>query len=112
MIHKVYSGLMMAAFVAMTLVRSTQAGDTTPYATISVDGMHCGMCAKKVVGNLQKVSGVAKADANVEQKVVTVAIKNKSAISPKAMWEAVEAAGYKPTKLVTPQGEYKVKPKS
>lgn len=104
-----------AVFAAVTFLTSgqaLQAADQATTATITVEGMHCGMCAKKVAGKLQKVSGVAKTDVNVEQKLVTVTGKDKSAVSPKGLWEAVEAAGYKPTKLVTPQGEYEVKPKT
>lgn len=78
--------------------------------TISVPDMHCAGCAKKLTTELSKVPGVSKAEADVENKSVTLATKGKQAPSPKALWEAVEKAGKTPSKLISPQGTFTEKP--
>ena len=83
-----------------------------PATTISVKGMHCQGCASKVASNLQAVKGVSKADVDASKAVAVVIAKEKSAPSPKALWEAVEKAGYTPTKLVSPAGTCTKKPKT
>lgn len=83
-----------------------------PATTISVKGMHCQGCALKVAGNLQAVKGVSKAEVDASKAVAVVIAKEKATPSPKALWEAVEKAGYTPTKLVGPAGTFTAKPKS
>ena len=80
--------------------------------TITVDGMHCGACAKKITTRLQSVGGVAAATADPKEGLVVVSAKPKQSPSPKALWEAVEKAGYTPTKLVGPVGTFTKKPRS
>lgn len=80
--------------------------------TISVPEMHCVMCAKKMARQLQEVAGVAKADANVAGKAMVVTPKTRAVPSPRSMWEAVETAGYKPSKLEGPSGSFSAKPQS
>ena len=69
-------------------------------------------CARKVVKSLTAVSGVKSADADVDAKTVTVTPEADKTPSPKAMWEAIENAGYKPSKIEGPSGTFKEKPKS
>lgn len=97
--------------VALLAANLAQAADP-PTTTISVEGMHCAGCASKVAGNLQKVTGVNKAQVDAAKAVAIVAAKPKATLSPRALWEAVEKAGYKPTKLVGPAGTFTTKPKS
>lgn len=80
--------------------------------TISVQGMHCAGCASKVSTNLQAVSGVQKASADAAKSLAMITAKSNASPSPKALWEAVEKAGYKPTKLVGPAGTFTTMPKS
>ena len=95
-------------------VPSTRAaGDGRPATTkttVVVDGLHCPNCAKKVVKVVTGVSGVGEAKADVEKQTVTVGPKAGESPSPKAIWEAVEKAGYKPTKLEGPDGTFETKP--
>jgi Cu+-exporting ATPase len=79
---------------------------------ITVPDMHCVMCAKKMARQLQEVAGVAKADANVAGKAMVVTPKPQAVLSPRSMWEAVEKAGYKPSKLEGPTGTFTAKPQS
>ena len=97
--------------VALLAANLAQAADP-PATTISVDGMHCAGCASKIARNLQAVAGVNKAQVDAEKAVATVTPKSKTALSPRALWEAVEKADYKPTKLVGPAGTFTAKPKS
>jgi len=100
--------LSAAALLAANLVLAAD----PPVTTISVQGMHCAGCASKVAGNLQAVAGVNKAHVDAAKAVAIVTTKPNAAPSPRALWEAVEKAGYKPTKLVGPAGTFTAKPKS
>ncbi len=101
----------VAAMVA--LVAGSTALAAGPDATkISVEGMHCPSCAKKIVAELKAVSGVADVKVNVKEELLTVSTKPKQNPSPRALWEAIEKAGYKPVKLEGPFGIFKEKPKA
>ena len=80
--------------------------------TITVDGMHCPVCAKKITGRVMAVSGVAGAKADVKAAQITVTAKTPNGPSSRALWESVEKAGYTPTKLAGPGGTFTEKPKS
>ena len=97
-------GLLLVA----TVVRAAEPAPTT----ISVQGMHCVACAAKVAGNLHSVTGVEKAQVDAEKAVAIVTAKSNVNPSPRALWDAVEKAGYKPVKLVCPGGTFTSKPKS
>ena len=84
--------------VILALGSSLRAADPAP-TTITIPDMHCGGCVKSVAAKLVAVEGVAKAEANVEAKIITVTPKANVALSPKALWEAVESAKQKPMKL-------------
>jgi Cu+-exporting ATPase len=100
----------LAAFALLT-ANAVLAADL-PATTISVQGMHCAGCASKVAGKLQAVAGVSKAQVDAAKAVAVVTAKADDAPSPRALWEAVERAGYKPTKIVGPSGTFTSKPKS
>ena len=102
-------GLVSAA--ALWTANLAHAADP-PATTISVKGMHCQGCASKVASNLQAVKGVNKAEVDAAKAIAVVIAKDNAVPSPKALWEAVEKAGYAPTKLVGPAGTFTKKPKS
>ena len=79
---------------------------------ITVEGMHCPTCAKKITGRLKTVAGVVDAQADVKAGIITVLPKDGSTPSPKALWEAVEQAKFKPVRLDCPNGSFRSKPKS
>ncbi len=108
--RKVFVLGMVAAFtfLATSLVQAEESTVTT----ISVKGMHCAGCASKVASKLDALAGVQKSKVDAEKSVAIVTPKPKSALSPKALWEAVEKAGYEPIKLVGPSGTFTEKPKS
>lgn len=102
----------MAAAVVLTavvVVQTASAADTRT-TSINIDGMHCAGCAKKVATRLRAIAGVADAQASAETGTAVVMPKDKAPPSPRAMWEAIEKAGYSPTKLEGPSGTYTKKP--
>lgn len=84
---------------------------TQTVTTITAPDMDCTSCAKKVGGKVAEVKGVAKVEYNVQARTVTVTPKPGEALSPKALWEAVVAAGQDPSKLEGPGGVFTTKPK-
>lgn len=84
-----------------------------PTATIvSIPEMHCAGCAKKVTTKLTALPGVAKAEAEMKTRTVTVTPRAGLVLSPKAVWEAVEQAEEVPAKLTGPSGTFTKKPLS
>jgi hypothetical protein len=55
---------------------------------------------------------VAKAEADLKAKTITVTPKVGAVLSPKAVWEAIEQADEVPTKLTGPSGIFTKKPLS
>lgn len=93
------------------LVGPAGAVDPAP-TTISVPELHCAGCAKKVTTKLTTLAGVAKAEADMKAKTITVIPKAGAVLSPKALWEAVEQAEEVPVKLTGPGGTFTKKPLS
>lgn len=60
---------------------------------LSVEGMSCAHCKAAVEGELAKVSGVERSNADVERGVVEVAYDENRA-GQEQLREAVEEAGY------------------
>ena len=95
-----------------TVSQSATADDAKLVTSISIEGLHCAACAKKVEGKLKAVKEVATVKIDVKAGIATVTPKADKSLSPRAMWEAVEKAGYTPTQLEGPSGSYTEKPKS
>jgi Cu+-exporting ATPase len=106
------SFVLSLAVALFAFAAAAGAADSKTVTTIDVKGMHCPSCAKKIVTGLQKIAGVQAAQTDVEQGTLSVTPKDKQAPSPRALWEAVEQAGYTPTKLQGPSGIFTSKPKS
>jgi len=77
------------------------------------DGLH-GDCRSQRHAQFEKklngVSHVKSASVDHEQAAALIVPIDGKEISPKALWEAVEATGYKPTELKGPSGTFKKKP--
>ena len=91
-----------AAFAAKT---------TATYTTIQIKDMHCSSCAKKIANKLYRIKGVMEVRADVKKNTAYIVPEKKATPSPRAMWEAVEAAGFKPRKMIGPDGSFTSKPK-
>ncbi len=101
----------LASVLTIGLGTKIAAAEKAP-TTITVDGMHCPSCAKKIAGKLTAASGVAAVSTDVKAAQLQVTATAKTNPSPKALWEAVEAAGYKTVKIEGPSGVFTEKPKS
>ena len=100
---------LLAALAVLALAATGRA--TEPATTaITVEKMHCMSCAQKMAEELYAVSGVASVSADVKSKRLTVSPKAGGRLSPRALWDAVEKAGYKPTRLEGPAGKFAAKP--
>lgn len=109
---KQYGWLMVLGTVAVLALGSAGLRAADPVSTkISVPGIHCDGCAKKLATALAAVKGVATIKTDVEAKTVIVTPKPQTALSPKALWEAVEKAKKEPKKLEGPSGTFTERPK-
>ncbi len=61
--------------------------------TLNVEGMSCSHCKAAVEGELNKLSGVTKANADIERGTVEVSY-DEGAVSTEDLKGAVEEAGY------------------
>ncbi len=61
--------------------------------TLRVPDMHCGHCKVAVEGELNKLSGVKRADADVEKGTVEVSY-DEGRVSTEDLKDAIEEAGY------------------
>jgi copper chaperone len=105
--------LVFAGLSVLGLFMSAPAVAAEPTTTlIAIKGMHCAGCAAKVARRLNAVEGVAAAQADAKKAIAVVSPKEDAIPSPRSLWEAVEEAGYEPTKLVGPSGTFTSKPKS
>jgi copper chaperone CopZ len=105
--------LLVAMTTSVVFVASMFADAAEPaVTTISVKGMQCAACAGHVAESLQAIAGVEKAQADAAKATAIVTAKGNATPSPRALWEAIEKAGYTPVKLVAPSGTFTTKPKS
>lgn len=79
---------------------------------LTVPGLDCVSCAKKAGDKLYAVPGVGEVKVDLKAKLLIVTPKSGAVVSPRSLWEAVEKAGYEPTKLEGPGGNFTTKPKS
>ena len=61
--------------------------------TLNVEGMSCGHCKAAVEGELNKLSGVQRANADVEKGTVEVAY-DEGTVTTEDLKGAIEEAGY------------------
>ena len=83
-----------------------------PAIVVTVPDISCPSCAKKLTKELMKVSGVAQVQANIEDKTLTIRPNNGATPSPRLLWEAIERAGYQPSRLDAPGGSFTAKPQA
>lgn len=86
------------------------AAGTAARSELLIRGMHCPGCAMKVSRNLEKVANVLSAQVDSTRGAAAVVADDGKPVSPKELWEAVERAGYTPTRLATPEGTFVKKP--
>ncbi len=84
-------------------------GDTKQHACFD-QGDALRVLRNKVTKKLQAVPNVKSASVDPEKGSAVVVTADGKELSPKAVWEAVEGAGYQPTELKGPAGTFKTKP--
>jgi len=103
--------MLLAALSLLTASTSVEAADQIKNTTIVVKGMRCKSCANKIIAALQKVPGVARANADAKRGLAAAASTNVQQLpSPRAQWEAIEKAGFTPVALHGPFGTFQEKP--
>ena len=103
----------LAVVFALTAeIRVLAARPSSRSTTIYIKDLHCASCAKRVARKLYTVRGVVAVHADVKKNKVLVSPQKSNDVSPRALWEAVEAADLKPIKLLGPAGTFTSKPKS
>lgn len=80
------------------------------YTAITIPEMDCPSCAKEIVSHLQQVPGVGSVQVRVQDRVVFVLPQQGRTPSPRTLWENVEKAGYRPSRLDGPNGSHTSRP--
>ncbi len=95
---------------AMACAAIGEGAEPPTQTVVSIKGLHCAACATKVTKKLQALSNVKSATVDSEKGTAVVVPMALKDVSSRAIWEAVESAGYKPVELKGPSGTYKEKP--
>jgi copper chaperone CopZ len=96
----------VAGLFAATGLLSAADAPANNTTTITVEGMHCAGCAKNLSTKLKAVKSVQNAEVDLATKTAKITPVASAKVSPKALWEAIVKAGYKPTKLTGPSGTF------
>ncbi|MDX1945567.1 MAG: heavy-metal-associated domain-containing protein [Pirellulaceae bacterium] len=100
-----------AAFLLAGLLAVPAANATQPlYTTVVVHNMHCDACAKKIARKVYALPGVVEVRADVPKNLAYVVPQQGKTLSSRAVWEAVESAGFKVARLQSPEGNFTAKP--
>jgi len=98
------------ALIGVLALNSTAQAPNPPKTTITIPDMECQGCAKKISDKLYTIPSVGTVQADYQTRILVVTPRAQATISPRQMWEAVEAAGKKPSKLECPAGTFTTKP--
>jgi len=108
---RAYLTALVLCAIGLTSTVHAAPNQVSSESTITMTGLHCSSCSKKVKTKLEMVANVKVADVNHKTGVAKVTAKDGANPSPKLLWEAVEQADAKPTKLESPEGVFTSKPK-
>lgn len=104
--------LALAVLAGLAAVSEAQTPAPAAYTRVVLEDIHCMGCAKKISKHVTAVPGVAEMRVDLKAKAIWAMHRQGMTPSPKALWEAVEAADHKPTRMDTPAGTYTSKPQS
>ena len=79
---------------------------------ITIPKMDCGGCAKKIGTQLYAVQGVGQVAQNLDTFQLFVTPHPNVGVSPRLLWEAVEKAGFAPSRMDSPYGAFVTKPQN
>ncbi len=98
------------ASLTAALVAAPVFAEQAAYTWVFVKDMHCSNCAKKIARRLYTVPGVVKVQTDVKKDFAVITPQAGKNVSPKRLWEAVEAADFEPVKIQGPAGIFTDKP--
>jgi len=101
----------LAALLSLAVSMPCGAASPVPYTTIHVHDMHCNDCAKKIARKLYAIPGVVEVRADVAKNIAYVVPQKDKTLAPRALWDAVESAGFGVARLESPQGTFNAKPR-
>ncbi len=109
MLRQRTASLALAALIlALATAQTAPAAEkTTTAITVQVKDMHCADCAKKIARKLYAVPGVVKVKTDLKKHLAVITPEAERQPSPKALWEAVEKAGFEPVLVAGPAGKYR-----
>lgn len=99
------------ACVVLAVAASASQAAEPAHTEVAVEKMCCKGCAQKIASKLYTVRGVKEVKVNIPKKLVFVIPTQSTTLSPKAVWEAVEAGEDTPIRLACPQGTFTQKPR-
>lgn len=108
--RRLLAGFASTAALAALAPWAAAAEKTTASITLRVKDMHCSDCAQKIARKLYAVPGVVKVRTDVKKHVAVIVPEATRQPSPKALWEAVEKAGFEPVQLVCAAGKFDKRP--
>ncbi len=82
--------------------------DTTKLL-LSIEGMNCDGCAKKITAALQAVPGVQSATVNLAEKSAAVSLASPPP-APRDLMSAIKSAGFAPTGFSRPAKQTWINP--
>lgn len=101
------------ALSLLILVSAASIGRTAEVLATEVTvAKMCPTCAKKISQKLQKLPGARAAWGTVETRIYRVEPSPGALLSPRAVWETIEAGGERPTSLRCPTGTFSEKPEA
>ncbi len=75
--------------------------DSDQKITLSIEGMVCSMCEKKMKGSLEKIDGVKKVEkVDAKEGVASLWLTEGKTVSDDQLKKAVENAGFKLKKVI------------
>lgn len=109
---KAMKAVLAAAVLGMlaTFAQAQQQAQT--WTRVTLEDIHCAGCVKKMNAKVTAVPGVAEMRVDMKAKTIWAIHKQGMTPSPRALWEALEEADQKPTKMDAPAGSYASKPRS
>jgi copper chaperone CopZ len=102
--------VLAAGLGSLGIVALARAEAPVTYTTIKVQNMHCSACAQRIARRLYAVPGVVEVRADVPKNIAYVVPQKDKELSPRKLWESVEAAGFKVARLDGPHGSFTAKP--
>lgn len=91
--------ILLAAFLATTVLVALPAAAQITTVTVRVDGLSCPFCAYSLEKKIKAVEGTKEPVINVEEAVVTLTPTGDASIDFDGLREAVRKAGFTPREI-------------